>query len=105
MKPKTPITGRFQSTAKLIFLYLLVLSLGATGCSHKPTIAEKVQASLDSSKQQWFNEFHPLGTAKSIKLHHVETMKGANGWQAVARFTIYWQGPIQKDGFTKIKAV
>lgn len=65
----------------------------------------KVQASLEASKQQWFDQFHPVGKAKSITVHAVEPVKTADGAQTIARFTIYWEGPIKKDGFTKVRAV
>lgn len=88
-----------------IFCSALAILATAFGCSSKPNLEQRVLASLEASKQQWFDEFHPVGTAKSVKLHQVEVVNNGGSRQAVARFTIYWEGPIKKDGFTKIRAV
>jgi hypothetical protein len=76
-------------------------------------LREQLQSGFDKNKQQLFNAFHPVGTAKSVVVHDVSL----NGWkhgQATARpdeilgfsirFTIYWEGPLVKDGFTKVAA-
>ena len=53
---------------------------------------------------------HPVGTAKSVKVHDVTVDQWKNGnktnsekdiIQFTVRFTIYWSGPITKDGYTK----
>jgi hypothetical protein len=90
---------------RLVMFSVALFAVALFGCSDKPSLDERVLASLEASKQQWFDQFHPVGTAKSVKLHRVETVKTPDGWQAVARFTLYWEGPITKDGFTKIKAI
>jgi hypothetical protein len=71
------------------------------------------QLGFEKNKQQLFAAFHPVGTAKSLIVHDV----AVSGWkhgQAAARvdeilgfsirFTIYWEGPLVKDGFTKVSA-
>lgn len=104
MKQQTHITCSLQPAAKLIaILYTLLVVL--TGCGHTPSQAEKAQSYLNVHKQEWFERFHPIGTAKSVTVHDLKVNKGANGTQAVIRFTLYWEGPIIKDGFTKVRAV
>ena len=76
-------------------------------------LQRELQTSFGHNKQQLFNAFHPVGTAKSIVIHDV----AITGWKHSqvtgqiddilgfsTRFTIYWEGPIVKDGFTKIAA-
>ena len=76
-------------------------------------LQQSLQNGFDNKKQELFNAFHPIGTAKSVVVHDVTT----GGWKhgAVtgraddvlgfsARFTIYWEGPVVKDGFTKVNA-
>jgi len=104
MKEPTHVIGSLQPAAKLIAI-LGILWLTLTCCSHKPTQVEKAQTFLSGHKQQWFDRFHPIGTAKSVTVHDVAIQKSPNGTQAVIRFTLYWEGPITKDGFTKVRAV
>jgi hypothetical protein len=76
-------------------------------------IQTELQPALEKNKQELFNAFHPIGTAKRLVLHDV----AIGGWkhgnvsgrpqdilQFTTRFTIYWEGPITKDGFTKVAA-
>jgi hypothetical protein len=72
-----------------------------------------LQAALEKSKQEFFNAFHPIGTAKSVVVHDVSIVGWKRGkatgrdediLQLTMRFTIYWEGPITKDGFTKVGA-
>ena len=59
-----------------------------------------------------FNGFHPVGTAKGVTVHdvaitwkHGQPTNRLNDVQAYnVRFTLYWEGPITRDGFTKIGA-
>jgi hypothetical protein len=72
-----------------------------------------LQTGFDKNKQQLFNAFHPIGTAKSVIVHDV-TITGWKHSQVTGkendilgfstRFTIYWEGPVVKDGFTKVSA-
>jgi hypothetical protein len=72
-----------------------------------------LQAGFESKKQELFNAFHPIGTAKSVVFHDLTI----SGWKHgnvtgreddilgfSTRFTIYWEGPVVKDGFTKVSA-
>lgn len=104
MKHLNYISSGLQPVAKLMAV-LGILLVALTGCGHKPTQVEKAQTYLSAHKQEWFDRFHPIGTAKSVTVHDVAITNGPNGTQAVIRFTLYWEGPITKDGFTKIRAV
>ena len=72
-------------------------------------LAEELQAAFTDNKQELFNHIHPVGTATSVKVHDV-SVEWKNGVRTnmekdllrfTVRFTIYWQGPITKDGYTK----
>jgi hypothetical protein len=76
-------------------------------------LQHELQTRFADNKQQLFSAFHPVGTAKSVVVHDV----AITGWKHSqvtgqiddilgfsARFTIYWEGPIVKDGFTKVSA-
>jgi hypothetical protein len=76
-------------------------------------LQRELQAIFESKKQELFSAFHPLGTAKSVVVHDLTI----NGWKHgkatgreddvlgfSTRFTIYWEGPVVKDGFTKVSA-
>jgi len=72
-----------------------------------------LQTASEKSKQELFNAFHPIGTAKSVVVHDVSIVGWKRGkvtgrnediLQLTVRFTIYWEGPITKDGFTKVGA-
>jgi uncharacterized RDD family membrane protein YckC len=74
-------------------------------------ISEALQTGFDKEKQKIFDYIHPTGTAKSIKLHDVTVIEWKRGQvsgrledvvQFTVRYTLYWQGPITTDGFTKI---
>lgn len=66
---------------------------------------------LNQNRQALFEVFHPVGTAHSIALHDVQL-----GWRngvatsdendvvaLRARFTIYWEGPLTVNGFSKVE--
>jgi len=74
-------------------------------------LKSRIQENLDAEKQKAFDQIHPIGTAKSIKVHAVECFwntkppKSINDLEGfIVRYTIYWEGPIQKDGYTKLMA-
>jgi hypothetical protein len=72
-------------------------------------LAEKIQTVFSSKKQDIFNVMHPVGTATRVKVHDVSVVwKNENRTnlekdilQFTVRFTVYWQGPITTDGYTK----
>lgn len=58
----------------------------------------------DRQPQTWFKDLHPIGTAKNIKVHEVKLQtKDGTTTGITIRFTLYWQGPITTDGWTKVK--
>jgi hypothetical protein len=60
---------------------------------------------LNAHKQAIFDQIHPIGTAKHVVLHDFDLVSGSAGeTHVVYRFTLYWEGPIEKDGFTKIQS-
>jgi len=75
-------------------------------------IAGELQQNLNQSKQELFNGIHPVGTAKEVKVHEVEitwkhgqpTNRPEDVQTFNVRFTLYWEGPITKDGVTKVNA-
>ena len=65
----------------------------------------KVNANMNGSKQKWFDRFHPVGTAKQITVHDFHDDQTPTGKKTTVRFTIYWEGPLTKNGFTKVQSV
>lgn len=75
-------------------------------------LSKEIQARLDKDKEKLFHSVHPVGTGKSVKVHEVKTywkteepksIEDLEGY--VVRYTIYWEGPIRKDGYTKLVSV
>lgn len=89
--------------SRIIVSLCFVLAL--VGCDSNSSVRDKVNTSLNVTKQKWFDRFHPIGTAKTIKLHETKVENTAQGKRTTARFTVYWEGPFTKDGFTKIQAI
>ncbi len=72
-------------------------------------LAAKIQADLDKNKDAFFHKIHPVGTATSVKVHNVksywrkdkpESLNDLQGFDVC--YTIYWRGPIIRDGYTKL---
>ena len=91
-----------SSYVAIVFGILVILGLRScfSGDSRETKLKTAITQNLESNPQQLFNVFHPIGTAKSVKVHSIQLYN--NG--ADATFTIYWQGPIRSDGYTKIVA-
>ena len=58
----------------------------------------KLEKALNTRKQEYFDAIHPVGTAKSIKLNSTTS----NPPYLDVRMTIFWEGPITKEGYTKV---
>ena len=87
---------RIQSI--LCSLCLVSLSF-LTACSQKPQNTEaQIELELNEYKQEFFDAIHPIGTANRIKLNSMVN----NPPFLDLRITIYWEGPITKDGYTKM---
>lgn len=74
-------------------------------------IRQQLTHALNEQKQDVFSALHPLGTAKSVTVHEVtiDAWRGGRNtqqWEDLKQFTVtftlYWEGPIEKDGFTKV---
>jgi hypothetical protein len=87
--------------------------------SYKPNTTSSIDAELSAilnksiaeQRQGIFEALHPTGTATGSKIHEVKITKWRNGIASnqagdiaefVVRYTIYWKGPVNRDGFTKI---
>lgn len=93
-------------------------SSSSSGQAHKTAgtrveaiIMAAVQKGADENKQKIFDSIHPVGTARSVKVHDVTITAWKHGidtnrfediLQFTARYTVYWEGPIEKDGYTKL---
>jgi hypothetical protein len=68
-----------------------------SGCA--PQSPEKqIEQSLNSMKQELFDAIHPVGTAKSVRLNSIIE----NPPYVDIRVTLYWEGPVTTDGYTKV---
>ena len=47
------------------------------------------------------DSIHPCSTVTDVRIHEVSDSTS----QLVIRYTLFWEGPITKDGYTKIRAV
>lgn len=58
---------------------------------------------MKDNKQKIFDQMHPIGTAKSLSLHTLDVTKwrGDTPVELSCNFTVYWEGPITTDGYTK----
>jgi len=74
----------------------------------------ETQKGLNANKQAFFENIHPIGTAKSITVHDIAVIAWKHGkdtnrfediLQLTIRYTIYWEGPITADGYTKVTQI
>jgi len=88
---------------------------GITGpsTSVEQRIANNCQSLLTRDKQAVFDQLHPIGTAKSIVVHEVNVDSWKHGKATnqesdiirfTVRYTLFWEGPITTDGYTKIES-
>ena len=76
-------------------------------CNYEGTI----NGEYISVPQLFFSTYHPVGTAKNIVVHKVDVEVDEKDWKQgkftpvkeTIRFTLYWEGPVVKEGFTKIQ--
>jgi hypothetical protein len=77
-------------------------------------IASELQKGFNENKQRIFDSVHPVGTARNVVIHEVTinawkhgkaTNRAEDVQQFTVRFTVYWEGPVTKDGFTKLNAI
>ncbi len=96
-----------------LFLMSLLASFVFVGCdksddsklSYEDMVALRVllvQKELETEQQEIFDAIHPLGEATGLKVHAVEHHETNTGDQVAIRLTLSWDGPITKEGFTKL---
>ena len=102
----------------VIFTLLLVIApQGQAGIfdffgskSPEDQMKEGMNGILNKNKQAVFDKIHPTGTATKVEVHAVEIVwknnKPSKNLNDILRFgvryTLYWKGPVTKDGFTKV---
>lgn len=106
------ITPLFQPIQHCAFLAVLVLiSLILTSCGGlKEDLVQVYTEHMNSDRQAIFKQLHPVGTAHSVVVHDVDIQwrgGAATGHQediqgTIVTFTIYWEGPVTSDGYTKV---
>lgn len=63
-------------------------------------------AIMNQNRQQIFESLHPVGTALRVDVHEAELVTSPAGEPLLQiRYTIYWQGPLTRDGVTKVLQV
>jgi hypothetical protein len=109
-----------MNTSRLTLIALLLCQFALSPAQAWPwskspeeKLTAQVVAVIDTNKQSIFDSFHPVGTAKSVKIHDIgfkwknnkPSDKPGDLLQVNVRYTVYWDGPIQKNGYTKIEAM
>lgn len=124
-----PLTSGYLAAALLIFLLGCDREKGSQGNAspesadapqaipEDPPIEKELerrwQAYILASRQEIFNALHPIGKAGSAVLHQLEvkwkdgrrTNREEDILMIGVRFTVFWDGPITKDGYTKLFVV
>jgi hypothetical protein len=80
--------------------------LSVSGCGPrqaKQSLESQLQSVMRNDMQMYFDQVHPVGTATDLKLHSVSMIQTDIGPAADFIYTVYWEGPVQKDGFTKCR--
>ena len=110
----------FKIRATILTLLLAITPLGKAGIfdffgnkSPEDQIKEGMNGILNKIKQEVFDKIHPTGTATKVEVHAVEIVwknnKPSKNLNDILRFgvryTIYWNGPITKNGFTKVSDI
>ncbi len=76
-------------------------------------LEDRWRSVLSSAKQEVFDTFHPVGRATGVELHAVE-VKWKNSIRTNRlediegmgiRYSVFWEGPLTKDGYTKLYSV
>jgi len=103
-----------------ITIFNVLIALFILGCSkdssNRNSPERAVQIAMvdlfNNEKQTIFDALHPIGKATGIKVHSVDVnwkTLSPQSWRDVnqieVRATLYWDGPIQKNGYTKFRTV
>jgi hypothetical protein len=102
----------------LLLVGVVVIALLAGGAGRQvraeDVIASRANALLDSSKQQIFDSVHPVGNATAARIDRVTIDRWANDnptskvedvRQFTLDYTVSWEGPLTKQGYTKFRQV
>lgn len=100
----------FLGCGAILAIFLGLCFLGSFFLNSNPSdamIREQLVAGwsriLNENPQRVFNAFHPVGTASHVEVHDVQPALGQGGQKLWAiRFTIFWRGPVQTDGYTTV---
>ncbi len=120
MTTKNTTTAKSPNICKYWLHHLAAITLTAFALLSAPAYATSIHEELvagmssllDQQKQQIFDAVHPVGKAKKVKLHEL-TIKWKNDKESnreedilaiTVRYTLYWEGPITTDGYTKISS-
>lgn len=76
----------------------------------EPVLIAMLSPVLNQRRQEIFNSIHPVGVAKEVKIHDIDvdwkrgerTNRIEDIKTFTIRYTVFWEGPITKDGYTKI---
>jgi len=91
------------TTLRTLLAFLVLLSVQPSAHSGWFSLLfeseeQRFESSLNTIKQDFFDAIHPVGTATSIKLNSTDS----NPPYLDVRMTVFWEGPITKDGYTKV---
>ena len=80
--------------------------------SAEEKLQESVSTYLKANKQQIVEKYHLLATAKDVELQKfmlvdrnaqpTDKLENAIGYAIL--FTVFWEGPVTKDGYLKLNA-
>lgn len=103
----SPNSNAWVGYAVAAFIAFFILARGCsayrTAAGSAPSKEQFFAAQLNKVRQELFDRTHPIGTAKSVTVHEVQEVSGPGGQRFIhVRFTLFWEGPIVKDGYTKI---
>ncbi|MEI8285480.1 MAG: hypothetical protein WCG52_10880, partial [bacterium] len=88
-----------MKTKGILRAVALAVLLACPSCSPTPQSRQQgLEKALNESRQEFFDAIHPVGTAKSVKINSLNSKPPFLD----VRMTIFWEGPIIKDGYTKI---
>jgi hypothetical protein len=110
MKTNTFLTACFVSI--VMYVSNVPASAGWLFKSPEEKLQEGVSKWLKANKQQIVEKYHLLATAKDVELQAImladknlqetDKLENAVGYGIV--FTIFWEGPVTKDGYLKLIA-
>lgn len=118
-RARRPTSAGFSWAQAAFGIFVILGILKSCGFIGLPMFTSRVEQSMlaelqkaaEQNKQAIFRSIHPVGTAKNIVIHDLTVTAWKNGRatnryedirQFTTRYTIYWEGPIVKDGYTEV---